>query len=183
MKDKIKHILELDAKRTQGIWLEPHIVDDEVTCNCKWILAEGYCGSVCEISVDNGKLVGEGGNDSPPLEEAKANAQFIALAPTMVEIIKELQADIQRLKDIALREITKSQDSIAKIGALQDAFIEETEKVVEAESELERLDATLTAKIDAAVEALEKISNVKCGWCYHRDTAQQALKELRGEDD
>lgn len=60
---------------TKGEWYIPHFVKDDVTCNCPWILNEGYVGSIATINWSKNKSIEEG--DSPPLEEAKANATLI----------------------------------------------------------------------------------------------------------
>ena len=67
---------------------------DTSGCDCKYIFSDGYCGSIATISVDNGLQVGEGGNDSPPLEEAKANQRFIAAAnpSAILSLIATLEA-------------------------------------------------------------------------------------------
>jgi hypothetical protein len=70
---------------TRGEWHAGHLADDDCECNCDYVLSENYMGSVCTISVGNELPISEGGNDSPPLEEAKANMRFIAaLNPDVV---------------------------------------------------------------------------------------------------
>ena len=70
------------ATHTQGPWHAPCFATVIDGCDCRYVLSEGYAGSICEVSIDNGiRLVTEGGNDCPPLEEAKANAHLIADAP------------------------------------------------------------------------------------------------------
>ena len=58
-------------------WRKPHICDATHSCECRSILSERYAGSIAEITVDNGLLISEGGNDAPPREEAAANAARI----------------------------------------------------------------------------------------------------------
>ena len=65
---------------TGGEWIAGHFANDEHPCDCRYILSEGYCGSIATIDVDNGLSIDAGGNDSPPPEEAKANLRFIAAA-------------------------------------------------------------------------------------------------------
>lgn len=79
-------------KHTPGPWLVPHMARDDHPCNCKSILAEGYMGAIATIQVDNGKSISEGGNDSPPLEEAKANAHLIAAAPDLLKTLQDFDA-------------------------------------------------------------------------------------------
>jgi hypothetical protein len=47
-----------------------------------------FCGSIAYVTVNNGKAVRDGGNDGPPLEQAKANSHLIAAAPALAEAIK-----------------------------------------------------------------------------------------------
>jgi hypothetical protein len=54
---------------------------------------EQYCGCICTVDIGNELPIGEGGNDSPPLEEAIANAHLIASAPDMLAILLRIQAD------------------------------------------------------------------------------------------
>jgi hypothetical protein len=86
-------------KFTPGPWTVPHLAQDDCECNCASVLADGYFGSVATISVDNGKRVGEGGNDSPPLEEAKANARLIAAAPELLSTMREVLRITDRKHD------------------------------------------------------------------------------------
>jgi hypothetical protein len=81
------------VKHTPGPWSLPHFADDAVECNCVYVLSEGYFGSICDIGVDNGKCVSKGGNDDPPLEEAKANARLISAAPDLLVALKDLVAE------------------------------------------------------------------------------------------
>lgn len=93
-----EQLQEIEARAnaaTPGPWFEPHISDDNCKCNCRSIVNEGYCGSVATVSLDNGNRVGDGGNDSPPLEEAKANGRFIAHSR---QDIPALLAEIKALK-------------------------------------------------------------------------------------
>lgn len=71
-------------------WSLPHYFQDDTPCNCKYIFSEwqAYMGSICEIDVDNGKPIGEGGNDGPPYEEALANAKLIVQSPAMARVLR-----------------------------------------------------------------------------------------------
>lgn len=71
---------ETAKKATPGPWHPGCFVADNTPCQCKYVLAESYMGSIATISVNNDLAVGDGGNDSPPVDEAKANLRFIASA-------------------------------------------------------------------------------------------------------
>jgi hypothetical protein len=85
-------------KATPGPWCAGHLADDDHPCNCTSIVCEGYAGAICRVDFDNGLRIGEGGNDAPPLEEAKANLRYIAAAnPTNVlALIAALEAATAR---------------------------------------------------------------------------------------
>lgn len=85
---------------TPGPWSVPHFADDDVKCNCAYVLSEGYAGAVADVRIGNGRPIGDGGNDCPPLEEAKANAHLIAAAPEMFEALTLARG---HLGDLALR--------------------------------------------------------------------------------
>lgn len=69
---------------TPGPWYATnHFANPDTPCNCAYVLSEGYAGSICQISIDNGKNIADGGNDSPPLEEAAANGRLIAAVPEL----------------------------------------------------------------------------------------------------
>lgn len=75
---------------SKGPWHTGHFVDDSHPCNCTTIVDGGHAGGICTVHVDNGKLVGEGGNNAPNEQEAIANAHLIAAAPDMLEALKGL---------------------------------------------------------------------------------------------
>lgn len=70
---------------TPGPWNAGHLGRPDISCECRYILSEGYAGSIAEVSVGNGKPVGDGGNDAPPYDEAVANMRLIAAAPDLLE--------------------------------------------------------------------------------------------------
>lgn len=79
------------AKHTQGPWECGHIANDEHPCNCTSIVSEGYAGGIATVHVDNGiAIIAEGGNDCPPLEEAKANSRLIAAAPELYDFVDRI---------------------------------------------------------------------------------------------
>ncbi len=78
------------STHTPGPWSTPHLACEDVKCNCAYVLSEGYAGSICTVEVGDGKRVSDGGNDCPPLEEAKANARLIAQAPDMYDALKQI---------------------------------------------------------------------------------------------
>lgn len=84
---------------TKGAWSLPHLAQQGAECNCAYVLSEGYAGCIAKIGVDNGKPVGEGGNDSPPLAEAIANAHLIAAAPDLLEALKACQLQLLQSGD------------------------------------------------------------------------------------
>jgi hypothetical protein len=73
---------------TRGDWYATnHFADQSTPCNCAYVLSDGYAGSVCQISINNGRSIGDGGNDCPPAHEAAANGRLIALTPRMYEAL------------------------------------------------------------------------------------------------
>ena len=100
--ERRREIAARAVKASQGPWYPGHIGDKTIECECRSILNEGYCGSIATVSVDNGKSIGDGGNDSPPYDEAVANGQFIAHAradiPDLLAEVEALEAEIVRLQ-------------------------------------------------------------------------------------
>lgn len=80
-----------EVKRTPGPWHPGHLGSDS-TCQCTSVVADGYFGSICQVSRNNGKAVGDGGNDAPPRDEAIANMHLIAAAPDLLEALKHLSS-------------------------------------------------------------------------------------------
>lgn len=75
--DQLKKDIKLG---TAGEWMV-HL-GSESTCQCPYVVGEfGPLGAIATININDGKLISEGGNDSPPLEEAKANARRISRLP------------------------------------------------------------------------------------------------------
>jgi hypothetical protein len=79
--ERVAEIAARADAATMGPWHPGHLCNDATPCNCPYVLSDVYCGSVCTIDVSNGiGSIADGDNDSPPLEEAKANQRFIAHA-------------------------------------------------------------------------------------------------------
>jgi hypothetical protein len=83
-----------ETRFTAGPWVPGHFANRDHKCDCRYILSEQYHGSIAIISVNNGKLVSDGGNDAPPLEEARANAHLIAAAPELFEAAQAAERKI-----------------------------------------------------------------------------------------
>ena len=148
MKDKIKHILELDEKRTQGAWwFKNHELDSYIKIRSKEKSTDSMYHYICETSwyskasTHNGQM----------REEAIINANFIAQSPTMIEIIKELQADA-RVREVEHSAYIKfTQDTIEEL----QATVESKEKKFQAFKELSNHTCEeQQAKIDEMLEAL-----------------------------
>ncbi len=92
------------SKFTPGPWEVPHFVTatDDGDCKCTSVVEGGYAGGICHIHIDNGMSISEGGNDAPPLEEAKANATLIAAAPDMYEALKKVLGAYMGARDDAM---------------------------------------------------------------------------------
>ncbi len=89
----------METKFTKGKWILPHFVTkkEENDCDCRFVLNELYCGAIATVHYDNGKKIQDGGNDDPPLEEAKANAKLICAAP---DLFKELNHLVRLLEPL-----------------------------------------------------------------------------------
>lgn len=86
----------MEFKGTKGEWS---------SCNCKWVLSEGHCGSIATVNYSlEGEHWSEG--DNPILEESKYNSLLISKAPEMLEMLIEL-AFICNLSDEKQREVNK----------------------------------------------------------------------------
>ena len=128
------------VKHTPGPWYAPHFADDTCTCNCRSVVSECYAGAICTVEFDNGLRIEDGGNDAPPLDQAKANARLIAAAPDLLEALKSARTIIQEDRDdmfeaVTVAGIESTMDEIDRLG-------------------IERLDAVLST-IDAALSKAE----------------------------
>src|SRR5688572_20319903 len=97
LREKLAALRALADAATPGPWVEPHLSRDDTPCNCAYVMAGGYAGSVCTVDKDNGLKIEDGGNDSPPLEEAKANGRLIAAARTA---LPELAGLLEKALDV-----------------------------------------------------------------------------------
>lgn len=80
--------MDTTFKGTHGPWSVPHICQEEVECDCAYVLCDYYCGGIATLGVDNGLSVSDGGNDDPPLEEAIYNGYLISAAPDLLEALR-----------------------------------------------------------------------------------------------
>lgn len=77
-----------EPKFTPPPWEPPHFSRPDSGCNCTSIVEGTYAGGIGCIYVSNGiKSISEGGNDCPPVEEARANGFLIAAAPELYEAL------------------------------------------------------------------------------------------------
>ena len=75
-------------KHTPGPWYPGHLGDDNVNCDCTYIVDEGHAGGVARIHVDNGlRSIEDGWNDAPSKEQAVANMHLIAAAPDLLDSV------------------------------------------------------------------------------------------------
>jgi len=104
---------------TPGEWACHFGSDTE--CQCKSVVGEhGGFGAIAIICSDNGKRIGDGGNDAPSEPEAKANARRIARVPFLEAEIIRLTARVAELEG-ALMDIrshyTHDQSAFAGVVA------------------------------------------------------------------
>lgn len=99
---------------TPGPWMPGHMVDDDNACDCRSILSEHYMGSIATVDVWNGiEGIGNGDNDSPPLEEAKANAHLIAAAPDLLEALETIDGYFRSGNSVPVERATIKADTDA----------------------------------------------------------------------
>ena len=109
----------MSGEHTPGPWYPGHFVEDSHPCNCRSVISESHAGAICEIKIDNRKRIARGGNDAPPLEEAKANARLIAAAP---EMLAALEAQVEHLKGFTDEELRR-RDQLGIGGGYDRALI------------------------------------------------------------
>lgn len=96
---------------TPGIWYPGHL-GTEGSCQCRSIVDDGlYTGAIASVHVDNGMLVGEGGNDAPPADEAAANMRHIARCNpvalrSIADYVAALEAQVEGMR-VALEPFAK----------------------------------------------------------------------------
>lgn len=101
-------------------WHPPHICDDSTPCNCTSIVDEQYAGGICSVHVNNGiALISEGGNDAPPIEEARANARLIyASAKAFDSAARKLGVNAvefsERMADGGIAELVRALEAAHK---------------------------------------------------------------------
>ena len=98
----------MSEKFTPGPWHAGHFADDMHPCNCTSILADGYMGSIAQITVGNGKPLSQGGNDAPLDEEAKANLRLIAAAPELFAALSAIADGLHNAR--AVHRFSAAQD-------------------------------------------------------------------------
>lgn len=78
----------------QGEWEAGCFASGSEGCQCKYVFCGGYMGSVATISMDNGRAISDGGNDSPSEDEARANLIHIATfdPPTVLKLLDMIEA-------------------------------------------------------------------------------------------
>ena len=116
----LAEIKRLAEAATPGEWQAGHLSDDEAKCNCPYIFDECHAGAIAEVYVDNGKLIADGGNDCPALEEAKANLRFIvAVQPRrIVALLSRLDAAEQECDRLR----TACEGLACALGAVVEPF-------------------------------------------------------------
>jgi len=105
LQEQIDRILELDAKRQQG----------------EWVAEEGDCN--IDLG-EHGAIYDEGGH-------TEEDAQFIASAPTMVEIIRKQSEMLKVAKEAILRALTEARQIILDDLGTEIESIEEALKILQ----------------------------------------------------
>lgn len=94
--------MKYEFKGTPGPWSLPHFSDDNVECNCPWVLCDSYCGSIATIDYSK-EGVGWMEGDNPPISEAKLNGYLISAAPDLlqaaIDFIEKVDDDRARSTD------------------------------------------------------------------------------------
>lgn len=87
-----------ENKFTPGPWYPGHLGDDNLSCECAYIVDEGHAGGIAQVFVDNGiSSISEGGNDAPSRSEAIANMHLIAAAPSMLYSLDYVFIELETL--------------------------------------------------------------------------------------
>lgn len=101
---------------TPGPWHAPHFCDEASTCNCQSVVSECYAGAICTVEFDNGLRIEDGGNDAPPLEEAKSNARLIAAAPELFEACQEFVRKVEAGEAKSKKSYAQMKAALLKAG-------------------------------------------------------------------
>ncbi|WP_312418294.1 hypothetical protein [Shinella sp.] len=110
---------------TPGKWYPGHLGTDS-TCQCRSIVDDGsYMGAIAAVHVSNGLPVGEGGNDSPPAEEAAANMRFIAACNPVA--MREVLA-LARQAEALQRENAELREALRPFAVIAGRFSDETSR-------------------------------------------------------
>jgi hypothetical protein len=76
--DIIPRLKTLLQTASMGPWGAGHLGRTDMKCQCRYIFDNGHMGGIAEVYVDNGiKMIADGANDCPPLDEAVANLHLI----------------------------------------------------------------------------------------------------------
>lgn len=148
-----------DRKYTRSLFQPPHLSREGVSCNCANILDDNYCGGIAEIMVSNGKPVSEGGNDCPPLEEAKANGWLMASSQLLLHSLEEITHRDwiqQEMNEIAIR--LGDPERCYMIGSTEE---EQMEKLKELAKTLAMIDARRNFAIDRALGRLANLHSTE----------------------
>ena len=70
-------------KGTKGEWSVPHLSDKSTSCNCGFILSEGYAGAVATVNWSPDRDLANG--DNPPMEEAYYNGRLLGNAKLLLQ--------------------------------------------------------------------------------------------------
>lgn len=87
----------MEFKGTKGEWSLPHLADDNTTCDCGFVLSEGYCGAIATVHYSVDRDLENG--DNPPLYEAKWNAKLIANAPELLKVCQNALRDVKAMNE------------------------------------------------------------------------------------
>ena len=80
-----------NTKWTPGPWQVPHFSRDDISCNCKYIIAEyGGMGSIATIDVCEEMEMPWGDDIGPDPEQAKANGRLISTTPELYDVLEKI---------------------------------------------------------------------------------------------
>lgn len=103
MKDSELEQLKKDIKIGTNYGWHSHLGSNS-KCQCQYVVGETCLGAIATININDGKKISDGGNDSPPLEEAQANARRIANLPN----IEQRLLASQKIIDLVERMINET---------------------------------------------------------------------------